>query len=372
MRTLLVLLLCLAQLLLLGGRGGIQTNFREVEELLVLQTMGLDRTRTGLRLSLASAGGASGEPVRLEATGASVSAALERMQDSSASEELFCAQIKRLLLGEAEAEAGVDEALAYVSGSPSLRLDLPVYVIRDGTAHDAVIGVGDKTHGICDALDAIERSAKKRSDLRLTSAAELLHDGARHGSALVCALSLRPTSEEGSDAQSAVPDGYAVLRGGKLCRYLTAEQAVAVGILKNEPGLATLSLRDPRSALTEVELLGSRCRIWPVLGEDDALDGLRIDAEVRASILETRGSGGLAGARDLDALTAVLEAETAERLRSTLQVSRELKADFLGLASRLPPALVGSEEDFAERLPELSLEISVSARLSHNSDKRGS
>ena len=42
-----------------------------------------------------------------------------------------------------------------------------------------------------------------------------------------------------------------------------------------------------------------------------------------------------------------------------------------GTPSLLPPALVGpSEADFAQRLPELSLEISVSARLSHSSDKR--
>ena len=373
MRTLLILLLCLAQLLLLGGRNGVQANFREVEELLVLQTMGVDRTRDGLRLSLASSGGNAGSPVRLEATGASISAALERMRESSGEEELFCAHVKRLLLGEAQAEAGVREALDYVSASPELRLDLPVYVLRDAEARDAVLGVGDGEKGVCDALDAVERNAKKRGDLILTSAADLLQSEARHGSALVCALSLRPSSERGEEAlTSLVPDGYAVLRGGKLCRMLTAEQAVAVGILKNEPGLSDLTLPLGPGSVAEIELLGGKSRVEPVLGEDGALAGLRVHAQLSASLLETQGRTPRGGERDMDALTAALEQELAARLSAVLQISKELKADFLGLSSLLPAELVGpSEADFAQRLPELSLEISVGARLSHDSDKRG-
>ena len=373
MRTLLVLLLCLAQLLFLGGRHGVQANFREVEELLVLQTMGLDRAPGGLRLSLASSGGNAGAPIRLEATGAGIGAALERMRESSGEEELFCAHVKRLLLGEKAAETGVQEALAYVSGAPELRLDLPVYVLRDSEAREAVLGVGDGEKGVCDALDAVERSAKKRGDLILTSAADLLQSEARHGSALVCPLSLRPSSERGEEELlSLVPDGYAVLRGGKLCRYLTAEQAVAVGILKNEAGLSTLTLRVKGGSLAEVELLGGRSRVEPVLGEDGALAGLRVHAQLRAALLEAQGAAGRGGERDMDALTAALEQELAARLSSVLQVSKELKADFLGLSSLLPAELVGpSEADFAQRLPELSLEISVGARLSHDSDKRG-
>ena len=169
-----------------------------------------------------------------------------------------------------------------------------------------------------------------------------------------------------------MPDGYAVLRGGKLCRYLTAEQAVAVGILKNEAGLSTLTLRVKGGSLAEVELLGGRSRVEPVLGEDGALAGLRVHAQLRAALLEAQGAAGRGGERDMDALTAALEQELAARLSSVLQISKELKADFLGLSSLLPAELVGpSEADFAQRLPELSLEISVGARLSHDSDKRG-
>ena len=46
------------------------------------------------------------------------------------------------------------------------------------------------------------------------------------------------------EARSIAPMGFAILREGRLCRYLTPEQAVAVGLLINKPGRATIDLRD--------------------------------------------------------------------------------------------------------------------------------
>ena len=55
-------------------------------------------------------------------------------------------------------------------------------------------------------------------------------------------------------------------------------------------------------------------------------------------------------------------------------MSRELKADFLGLAARVeradPAAFAGLDRDFSELLPELELEITVSARLRHTNDRK--
>ena len=56
MKKLLILLLCAAELLLFTGKNGLRKNYREVEQLLVVQTMGLDTMRGGVTLSLAAAG----------------------------------------------------------------------------------------------------------------------------------------------------------------------------------------------------------------------------------------------------------------------------------------------------------------------------
>ena len=82
--------------------------------------------------------------------------------------------------------------------------------------------------------------------------------------------------------------GYAVLRDGKLCRYLSREQAVAVGFLKNEVGPAAVQLKDRHGNTAVLEILSGESRVRPVW-EDGALKGLSVSAQVRACVLELGG-----------------------------------------------------------------------------------
>lgn len=98
--------LVLAALLAGCSGGSIYSNYRELEQLMVIQTLGFDRTPGGVRLSASSgsdsAGGGGGSEsgaeqsgsasvARLAAEAPSFSLAEEKMQDYSAREDLFCA-----------------------------------------------------------------------------------------------------------------------------------------------------------------------------------------------------------------------------------------------------------------------------------------
>lgn len=381
MRKLLALALCAAELLLFAGRGGLRGNYREVEELLVIQTMGLDKNGSGVKLSLAAAGDSEGKVARMEADGVSISAAMERIRSRSWEEELFCSHVGRLLLGEKLAEEGVENVLGYICRSPELRLDMPLFVVRGGEASSAVMGVGSGDKGICDVMGIIEQDLKRRGESRLTTASQVLRDTSRCGSSLICALDLGAASEttaapdEGEAAptgKSVAPMGYAILREGRLCRYLTAEQAIAVGLLKNAPDRATIELLDRHGQAAVLELNGGGCRIRPIW-ENGALRALEVACDARASLLERSGRGAL-NEEDLDYLTARLESKLAGFLSAALQASKELKADYLCLAETLeradPAAWRGLERDFIDLLPELELKITVSARLNEMNDMK--
>ena len=385
MKKLLALLLCTAELLLFAGRDGLRGNYREVEELLVIQTMGLDRTDSGVTLTLAAAGDSKGEVARMKADGVSVSAAMERIRDYSYEEELFCTHIGRLLLGEKLCEDGIESILAYICRSPELRLDMPLFVIRGGEASDAVMGVGSGDRGICDVMHIIEQDLKRRDESGITTAAQVFRDTARSGSSLICALELGQASEttEAPDAEKAsepepagksvAPLGYAILREGRLCRYLTDEQAIAVGLLKNTPGKATIELQDRHGQAAVLELNGGGCKIRPIW-EGETLKGVEIACNARASLLERGGRGAFHEAEDIDYLTARLESKLAEYLSSALQASKELKADYLCLAETLeradPAAWRSLDRAFIDLLPELELKITVSARLNQMNDMK--
>lgn len=383
MRKLLALLLCAGELLLFAGPNGLRRNYREVEQLQVIQTMGLDAQTGGVTLSLAAAGEDGGGVSRMEADGVSITAAMDRIRSYSYEEELFCPHIGRLLLGEKLAEQGVESTLAYISRSPELRPDMPLFVVKGGTAENTVMGVGDGDRGICDVMRIVEQDVKRRGESGLTTAAQILRDTARCGSALICALETGEASEktdapgeESGDApagRSVAPMGYAILREGRLCRYLTKGQGIAVGFLKNRVGRSTVELRDSYGKPAVLEINGGGSRIRPVW-EDGTLRGLQIECDARASLLELGGRGALRGTEDTDYLTARLESRLAEYLSEALKASKELKADYLGLAEKVeraaPTAWRSLEQDFVDLLPELELEITVRAELNQMSDMK--
>ena len=382
MKKLLVFALCAAELLLFVGRGGLRGSCREVEELLVIETMGLDKAPGGVALSLAAAGDSEGRVARMEADGISISAAMERIRSHAYEEELFFPHIGRVLLGEGLAEDGIESVLAYICRAPELRLDMPLFVVRGGEAADAVMSVGSGDKGICDVMRIIEQDLKRRGSGGVTTAAAVMRDTASCGSSLICALELGQASETDdapdaekseTEARSVAPLGYAVLREGRLCRYLTAEQAIAVGLLINKPGKANIDLRDRHGESAVLELNGGGCRIRPVW-EGETLRGVDIACQARASLLERGGRGALNETEDLDYLTARLESKLANYLSAALQASKELKADYLCLAETLeradPAAWRSLDRDFIDLLPELELQITVSVQLNEMNDMK--
>lgn len=373
MRRLAVLGLCALQILLLTGRGGVRSNYREVEQILVAQTLGLDGKEGGVTLTLAAKGDSEQGVRRMKAPGSSVTAAMDRIRASIYEEELFCAHAERLLVGEKTAEAGLDGFLAWLERSPEMRLDLPLYVVRSDTAERAMLEVGDEKHGICDAMDTADRAARRRGDCGLTTAADILRENARFGSSLICALSLRPAAEqdgEGGDTLTAAPSGYAVLRGGKLVRFLNAEQAIAAGILKNKPGLSEITVCDRFGRPAVLEVSGASSRIRPIW-EGTSLKGLHVEVQLRASVAELSAGSVPPGT---DELSALLEEKLASSVSAALQASRELRADYLGLAAHVeradPARFRALTQSFPDLLPELQLEVTVRARLDHAPDRK--
>lgn len=369
-----LLLFILIVSLCLGGCG-LREQAREVDQLLVVQTMGYDTDPEGALLSLSSAAGATPDspPVRLQSAGASITTALERVRAGANEEELFCAHIGHLLIGEAAARQGIRPALDYVCRSGDLRLSVPLYILRGRDAQEAVLGTGDESFGVCDALDSVDADLRARGDGHTATAADVLRDLERYGSTLVCAVSLRPSAEEEQSAgakeqpKTVVPDGYAVLKDGALCGFLDREQAVGVGFLTGNTGLCELTVTDQAGLPVTLTLTGGSCTLEPRWDGDGRLAALSVHVESEAFLAESA-----AGDTEYDYLEMMLERALSERVRQVLQLSKQWEADFLGLEGRLerlsPRKMRALSPDFAARWPTLPLTVSVSAKLTGTGD----
>ncbi len=360
-----LLILCL--LPLLSGCGQLRAQSREVEQLRLAETLGLDPAPEGLILSLAAPGDGEAS-LFVSASGPSVDMAMETLRERSAEQELFCGHLQHILLGEAFAEQGLDALLAAVCRSPDLRVDMPVYLVLDAAARDAMEQAGDGETGVCDLLNGLS----VRGGAGLSSAGRILRDLDRQGSALIRALKQEDSPEAESEAKVLVPWGFGVLVGDRLRARLSPEDALAVELLTGELQPCPLLLRDDRGNRVTLELQEGETELLPIWDESGELAGLELRVRVKAAVLEIQGFPRAADSRTLDALNARLEEELSRRIGRVLELSRDLRADFLGLGRRLeldaPFRCRGLSRDLGELLPGLSLRITVQGELRHSHD----
>ena len=396
------------------GCGSIYANYREIQQLMVVQTMGIDREKGGIQVSLAAAAEAAGsEPRRMTAQGATITDAIDRAYKLSYEEEIFFSHVNHLLVGEAAAEEGLDAFLDYVCQSPAMRIDIPLYIVRGSTANQAVMEVGDSSKGISEVMQTVHESFASPGNSRVFTVADTINSLLLYGSALVCAVECVPSSESvspgkneaaqgngsqkeqqnnnQSDGQNtglednqgqeqgerplmAVPAGYAVIREGKLCKFIEPEDAAAVGLLTGRVPVTSITVKDRNGKNAALELNQGSADIIPVWDGEGQLKGLNIQAQVSASVLESDSWGDSNSNEYINHLTAQLESAISQQLNSLLRSSMKLKADFLGLAGQVerksPENYRLMSQRFPELLPGLELQITVSGQLSHTNDMK--
>ena len=351
-------------LLVLFASASFRADKREVEQLRLAQTLGLDAAPDGLVLTLAAPSTEDKPPLCLSAPGPSLSLALDQLRGKAGEDELFCGHLQQLLLGRGYAERGLESLLSAVSRSTDLRLDMPVYLLPEGSAQAVMEALQTEARGVCDLLNGFGRADTGS----LSSAGRILRDLDRQGSCLVRAMRLT----EGDGSPTLEKAGYGVLAKGRLVSQLDPELDAAVELLTGELKPCPLLLRDNQGRLVTLELQQGRTKLFPLWDESGTLEGLELRVQIQAAVLEIEDFTQAADPRTLNALTARLESELSGRLSRVLRLSADLQADFLGLGSRLelqsPLGCRGLGEDLGALLSSLRLRVTVQGSLRHSND----
>lgn len=410
MKKMISLMLTLSLIPQLCACSTVYTNYREMEQLLVLQTMGLDYADDGgVVLSLAS-GAASGKrtaPVRMRLTGATIASALLRAQNYSFEESLFFSHMEAVVMGEEYAKRGTVDCVDYICQSPRLRMDMPIYIVKGGTAEDALLNTGDDTSGISELLRGVREYYDVRGDGSVYTVSDFTRDTLRHGSALICTLALAPSSQqtgaqssdtataanddgadtEGADMEgeadadaqqtqrvTAAAAGYAVLRDMKLCAYIDLDNSLGVSFLKNSVGQSDVTVTDRRGEAVTLEINDGGCDITPQWASDGTLSRIDIAAHVDATVLEADGTADFADAAYIDQLTAQLESYVSGKISAILRLAGDLEADFVGLGAAVqrssPLNWAAISALFPSMLSTLELRVTVNGRITHTNDTR--
>lgn len=328
------LLLALIPALLCSGcsqSAGIYRNYRAIEDLQVVQTLGVDLEPDGRVTVTAAVAGAgdSTAPAILCRSAKSLPEALASMEDHTERGQLFFAHIQYLLLGQAMAEDELAQVFDYVERDIHTRMGTELFLIRNGSARELMAALADG-EAVSALLAAVLRDTELHGDSHVSDLRTAAVALCEYGAATVCALHL--TAAEDSilsdpPALTAVADGYGIFRDGRLCCFVSGEEAEALGLLTGTAGTVLRSVSDGEGGTVTLELRGSAEITAPAQGQVHAV--LRLDAAVAA--LDTPGVR-ITEPDGLRRITDALAEDLNEAAVRVLSLSRTLDADFLPLA----------------------------------------
>ena len=367
------LILCLAALTGCSG-GSLYSNYRELEQLTVIQTMGFDSLGGGrVMLSVSSGEGLSGSDPSgpgvscLFAEADSITLAREKMQDMSASEQLFFAHTAYAAIGSDTAAEGIMPYLDYIARISDLRLDVPLFVVEGSSARELICGAGGSDHDATSVFRSVERSCGLRGDCIVFSAAEILPAIYKNGCALLTAVRTENAADAVTGAKpgelTAVPDGLVIIKGGRAVGRISAEDSLGVSLLLGRAGPAAVELTAGDGRAT-AQLDKCSCEISPVI-ENGRVEAFYVKLTVSAALSE------ISGAPDKRSIEKALEDSLTAKMRSVLSLSKRLDCDFLQLqtmfARQKPFALAGSGRGSFD-MRDIYYNVETSASLDRSFD----
>ncbi|MGE4276835.1 MAG: Ger(x)C family spore germination C-terminal domain-containing protein [Lawsonibacter sp.] len=351
-----VLPIVLAVTLLLSGCDRLPYP-REMGDMALLRTMGVDREEDALLVTVSTgpqASGLKGEQkpaLTLSARRPSLSSAAVALQGLS-NGYVFFGYVDQLLLGEELTRQGVTEVLDYFARDVELGLGAQMWVVRGDTAQTAVSSGGDQ--GVESRLASLQTEGETGVTAVSRTAGDVYSDllelGASYAPALVCT---------GQDKTDLMDGGYAILKGDTLVGFLEEEQARGLELLEGKPSADVLEVAVPNErAVARITGAVTLCRFR------SGGEGLSITCRVSAQLAEY---SRLFTQEEMEQIREQIRAREASRIQGALTQLRSWEADCVGLgpwaALFSPQQWSGLKEDwprnFARQEPELTVQVNL-------------
>lgn len=334
-------------LMLLAGCGRRPTGWQTGNVILV-RAVGVDLADRGVRLS--ASGGSGGRPLVLAAHGATVAEGMQRLGTAGDGFVHF-GHADQLLLGEAFARTDAAQLLDFVARDRQIGPGARLWILRGGLAEQALLL--EDSADVPARLDRLAHGREGEVPKLSCTVTRLMSVLARGGSVVVPAL-----REEDGSLQ---PDGYAVLRQGRLVGFLDAEQGLGLELLCGEGAgqLIEVPLPDGERPVLSVGKADAVC-----LPDMDAgqLKGLDLRFRARLDVVQ----GARLTPEQCQAAKRQAELALCGRVTAALACAQFWDADFAGLEQTARMACSEREwerVDWETDFRTLSLHVAVSAQV---------
>lgn len=369
-------LLSFSMLVALSGCSGkMYSDVREIDQLELIQTVGIDVDERGLVSVTAATGtGLSGDPcIILNNESVTMARALQEMQNYSSKKYIFYGHTTNLVIGEYAAEKGMSAYLDYIARAVEFRMDTRLFIVKDGTAKDLIVNSSSEKESVTELLASLEKDVRLISESYAFGCGDVTERLLESGSAVVAAIMLIGDNgiirgNEGSDIASA---GYAVVVNDKLYGFIDSENSRGVNILINQVGGDIVEIPDQMGEYVALRVTGSKCG-YDAKFENGSLKTIYIDASIEANLTSSGKGVDIYDPESIKYLEYGLASLEAGRMENVLKLSKKSGADFLALNEKIRmkhPVLYEKIRDvWTEQLERAEIVISVSASIERTYD----
>ena len=344
---------------------GLYSNFRSIEHLQIVGTLGLDAAEGGVRLSASGGAPSNGDkPAVFQNSARDLISAMDALQDLSDNAQLFFAHTQHIVLGHEAAEQGIRTLLDFVARDVHLRLGTELFVLREGDAGKLLRDCGEQG-GISETLDTIRRETSVSGASHVYNFRSTVVALEEYGAALICALRTQDAQDKRypeSEAPAVSADGYGILKGAKLVGFIDGREAEAASLLHGHLGNVSRMVSDGADGTVSLEISRAEADIHLVSDESSAASPvLEIRARLGAGVTEkSSGRTELVDEEMLDLFSSQLAAQFEQDIVSAVALSQKLDADFLALGK--PLRLAGVQA----ALRDVTVRVSVEAVIDHS------
>ncbi len=337
-RTAITMAVIMTVLLSGCSRLTIYSNYKEPDNIVVIRTIGIDYDNGKVSVTCCTGMGLDGEePMTFTARGETLAEAVADMKNGYMRQEPIFSHTEHIIIGSEAADRGIGSVLDYVARDVQMRMSTNIFILKDGTAEEAITKCTGKTSSASDMLTSIKAEAPEAGEGYVFTGEDIMSALAGKGCALIQAVSLVDSPElssENEEAKALVPDGFAVMREGYPASYTNEMQTVGILYLIGEMKSMMMDVKDSEENTVTLLMTREKMKFKP-LERDGTTVGADISCDITLNVEEVGGPVQLYS----DEERRILEKRCGElvlsQITAAIELSKSMNIDFCGIGKKV-------------------------------------
>jgi len=373
---------------LTGCENGILPEGREIDDLQLVQVIGIDKLSDGsddcmvtvasknLDIGIGkdssggmggSTGGSTSKALVLSARGKTMFDAVRNIQTHS-NKTIFWGHSEYYLIGEDAARENIADYIDFFTRDYELRIESKVYVVKGSTAKHLIEEFNHSDFYIADKLESLGNNLKLLSFSKELRVHELIKFLDIHFSSarIPCIHLVTRDTKEAKNVTDLECDGYAIVSDLKLVGFIGRDISRGINFITNTVDSSIVTVKDPTGQDVSLEVIDSNTKVIPRF-KGDTLESILLKTKVISNLGEIQSQREFSD----ESTISFMESQASEIIKTEMEKALEevvkLKSDCLEICDRIslrrPLKWHKIKDEWIQIFPNVKIDIEVDSKI---------